>query len=236
MEKKAKYYKCCEFDFFIQLLGVIVLVLFAGLMSGLTLGLMSMSSFDLEVLAKSGPPKDRLHAGTRKSLFFLSVVKRYHLLLYTLLLSNAIVFNFFQALPVFLLRLVPDLIAILFSVTLILLFREVTSHKTSIGLYTIWTGNWCSYGSCCSSSHIDLQPYKLNCFQQSEPEEQEMVFWSSLLRHSSNKWAFNFYTYRTRRCCRHYNHGRYHRRAAKSKKITLWYDFDNLVSLEIEHY
>lgn len=96
MEKKAKYYKCCEFDFFFQLLGVIVLVLFAGLMSGLTLGLMSMSSFDLEVLAKSGPPKDRLHAGTRKSLFFLSVVKRYHLLLYTLLLSNAIVFNLFS--------------------------------------------------------------------------------------------------------------------------------------------
>jgi hypothetical protein len=39
------------------------LVMFAGLMSGLTLGLMSLSLVDLEVLAKAGTPKDRLHAG-----------------------------------------------------------------------------------------------------------------------------------------------------------------------------
>lgn len=32
-------------------------------MSGLTLGLMSMSLVDLEVLAKSGTPRDRKHAG-----------------------------------------------------------------------------------------------------------------------------------------------------------------------------
>ena len=38
--------------------------MFAGMMSGLTLGLMSMSLVDLEVLAKSGTPKDRKHAGT----------------------------------------------------------------------------------------------------------------------------------------------------------------------------
>jgi metal transporter CNNM len=37
---------------------------FAGLMSGLTLGLMSLSLVDLEVLAKSGTPQDRKHAGT----------------------------------------------------------------------------------------------------------------------------------------------------------------------------
>lgn len=37
--------------------------MFAGLMSGLTLGLMSMSLVDLEVLAKSGTPKDRIYAG-----------------------------------------------------------------------------------------------------------------------------------------------------------------------------
>ena len=37
--------------------------MFAGLMSGLTLGLMSLSFVDLEVLAKSGTPQDRKHAG-----------------------------------------------------------------------------------------------------------------------------------------------------------------------------
>lgn len=64
----AEHYKCCESEFFVQILMIILLVLFAGSMSGLTLGLMSMSLVDLEVLANSGTPKDRQHAGT--SFFF----------------------------------------------------------------------------------------------------------------------------------------------------------------------
>ncbi|KAI3726386.1 hypothetical protein L1987_66183 [Smallanthus sonchifolius] len=61
-----------------------MIVLFAGMMSGLTLGLMSMSLVDLEVLAASGKPVDRLRASK-----ILSVVKRHHLVLCTLLISNA---------------------------------------------------------------------------------------------------------------------------------------------------
>lgn len=38
--------------------------MFAGLMSGLTLGLMSLSLVDLEVLSKAGTPKDKQNAGT----------------------------------------------------------------------------------------------------------------------------------------------------------------------------
>ena len=57
-----EYYKCCESQFFIQIVVIAMLVVIAGMMSGLTLGLMSMSLVDLEVLAKSGTPKDRLHA------------------------------------------------------------------------------------------------------------------------------------------------------------------------------
>jgi metal transporter CNNM len=60
----AVHYKCCESNFFIHILIIVFLVVFAGMMSGLTLGLMSMSLVDLEVLAKSGTPKDRKHAGT----------------------------------------------------------------------------------------------------------------------------------------------------------------------------
>lgn len=59
----AVEYRCCESGFFIHILVIVLLVLFAGMMSGLTLGLMSMSLVDLEVLAKSGTPKDRVHAG-----------------------------------------------------------------------------------------------------------------------------------------------------------------------------
>lgn len=56
-------YHCCSAAFFEHIVIIVVLVLFAGLMSGLTLGLMSLSLVDLEVLAKSGTEQDRKHAG-----------------------------------------------------------------------------------------------------------------------------------------------------------------------------
>ena len=54
---------CCETMFWVYLLISVALVAFAGLMSGLTLGLMSLSLVDLEVLTKAGQPKDRKNAG-----------------------------------------------------------------------------------------------------------------------------------------------------------------------------
>ncbi|XP_034708889.1 DUF21 domain-containing protein At2g14520-like [Vitis riparia] len=113
----AVEYRCCEADFFIHILIIVGLVLFAGLMSGLTLGLMSMSLVDLEVLAKSGTPKDRKHAEK-----ILPVVKKQHLLLCTLLIFNAAAM---EALPIFLDGLITAWGAILISVTLILLFGEI---------------------------------------------------------------------------------------------------------------
>ncbi|XP_028080076.1 DUF21 domain-containing protein At2g14520-like isoform X1 [Camellia sinensis] len=112
----AVEYKCCGSEFFIHILIIVFLVLFAGLMSGLTLGLMSMSLVDLEVLAKSGTPKDRKHAEK-----ILPVVRKQHLLLCTLLICNAAAM---EALPIFLDSLVTAWGAILISVTLILLFGE----------------------------------------------------------------------------------------------------------------
>ena len=60
----AVEYHCCGAGFFEHIAIIVVLVLFAGLMSGLTLGLMSLSLVDLEVLSKSGTDKDKRHAGT----------------------------------------------------------------------------------------------------------------------------------------------------------------------------
>jgi metal transporter CNNM len=54
---------CCGARFFLQICAIVLLVVFAGLMSGLTLGLMSLSLVDLEVLSKSGTPQDQKHAG-----------------------------------------------------------------------------------------------------------------------------------------------------------------------------
>ncbi|XVF00663.1 hypothetical protein REPUB_Repub04eG0020600 [Reevesia pubescens] len=113
----AVEYKCCELEFFIHILIIVFLVMFAGMMSGLTLGLMSMSLVDLEVLAKSGTPQDRKHAAK-----ILPVVKKQHLLLCTLLICNAAAM---EALPIFLDALITAWGAILISVTLILLFGEI---------------------------------------------------------------------------------------------------------------
>ncbi|CAA0807423.1 DUF21 domain-containing protein [Striga hermonthica] len=113
----AVEYSCCETEFFVHILVIVLLVLFAGLMSGLTLGLMSLSLVDLEVLAKSGTPRDKQHAAK-----ILPVVKNQHLLLCTLLICNAAAM---EALPIFLDSLVTAWGAILISVTLILLFGEI---------------------------------------------------------------------------------------------------------------
>ncbi|KAK9271315.1 hypothetical protein L1049_026905 [Liquidambar formosana] len=108
---------CCGTQFFIYILIIVGLVCFAGLMAGLTLGLMSLGLVDLEVLINAGRPQDRHHA---KKIF--PVVKNQHLLLCTLLIGNALAM---ESLPLFLDRLVPPLAAIVISVTLILMFGEI---------------------------------------------------------------------------------------------------------------
>ncbi|WCJ32088.1 hypothetical protein M5689_013531 [Euphorbia peplus] len=114
-------YVCCGTGFFVHIGSVVLLVLFAGLMSGLTLALMSFSLVDLEVLAKSGTPTARKHASK-----ILPVVKRQHLLLCTLLICNAAAM---ETLPIFLDSLVSPWGAILISVTLILLFGEIVPQS-----------------------------------------------------------------------------------------------------------
>lgn len=54
---------CCGTQFSLYVVAIIGLVSFAGLMAGLTLGLMSLGLVDLEVLIKSGRPQDRKYAG-----------------------------------------------------------------------------------------------------------------------------------------------------------------------------
>ncbi|XP_057508485.1 DUF21 domain-containing protein At5g52790-like isoform X2 [Actinidia eriantha] len=108
---------CCETMFWVYLLLSMALVAFAGLMSGLTLGLMSLSLVDLEVLTKAGQPKDRKNAEK-----ILPIVKNQHLLLCTLLICNALAM---EALPVFIDALLPAWGAVLISVTLILAFGEI---------------------------------------------------------------------------------------------------------------
>nr|XP_018677960.1 PREDICTED: DUF21 domain-containing protein At2g14520-like isoform X6 [Musa acuminata subsp. malaccensis] len=120
---------CCSAMFWVYLMICVGLVMFAGIMSGLTLGLMSLSLVDLEVLVKAGKPKDQLNAAK-----ILPVVKNQHLLLCTLLIGNSLAM---EALPIFLDALVPAWGAILISVTLILTFGELLDWVLGKGHFAL---------------------------------------------------------------------------------------------------
>lgn len=93
------------------------LVIFAGMMSGLTLGLCSMDLVELEVLKRSGTATEQLYAAA-----IMPIVSNQHFLLVTLLLCNA---GAMEALPLFLDRLADPVTAILISVTAVLVFGEI---------------------------------------------------------------------------------------------------------------
>ena len=85
-------------------------------MSGLTMGLLSLDPMSLEVLHRGGKPKEQRYAGR-----IVKLVKRHHLLLVTLLIANAVAV---EAMPVFLGKLTHEVVAVVVSVTAVLLFGE----------------------------------------------------------------------------------------------------------------
>ncbi|WOL12594.1 hypothetical protein Cni_G21361 [Canna indica] len=112
------------------------LVLFAGIMSGLTLGLMSLGLVELEILQRSGTPAEKKQAAT-----ILPVVQKQHQLLVTLLLCNAVAM---EALPLYLDRIFNPYVAIVLSVTFVLAFGEVipqaicTRYGLAVGANFVW--------------------------------------------------------------------------------------------------
>ncbi|KAK3023078.1 hypothetical protein RJ639_043093 [Escallonia herrerae] len=82
-----------------------LLVLFAGIMSGLTLGLMSLGLVELEILQRSGTLKEKTQAAV-----ILPVVQKQHQLL---------------ALPIYLDKIFHPFVAVVLSVTFVLVFGEV---------------------------------------------------------------------------------------------------------------
>eukprot|EP00878_Enallax_costatus_P027684 GHUV01029827.1.p1 GENE.GHUV01029827.1~~GHUV01029827.1.p1 ORF type:complete len:584 (+),score=81.51 GHUV01029827.1:159-1910(+) len=112
------------------------LVMMAGLMSGLTLGLMSLDEIDLEVLKRSGTDQEKRHARR-----IMPVIANEHFLLVTLLLFNALST---EALPIFLDRLVDPITAVVLSVTVVLVIGEILpqavcrSFGLQVGSYSAW--------------------------------------------------------------------------------------------------
>jgi len=103
--------------FWIDTAVIASLVLVAGLMSGLTIGLLSLDKQTIQILCKAGEAEQKRYAEK-----ILPLVSRHHLLLVTLLLCNAAAM---EALPIFLDQLVSPTLAIIISVSFVLLFGEV---------------------------------------------------------------------------------------------------------------
>lgn len=112
------------------------LVCFAGLMSGLTLGLLSIDPMQLNVLKSAGTESEK-----RAAKRIEPILKNHHLLLVTLLLMNALAM---ESLPLFLDKMVPEWAAIGISVTMVLLFGEIIPQAICqrYGLYIGAYLNW----------------------------------------------------------------------------------------------
>ncbi|XP_050385037.1 DUF21 domain-containing protein At5g52790 [Argentina anserina] len=108
---------CCQANFWLFIVISMILVSLAGIASGLALGLLSFSKVDLEVLIKSGKPKDQKNAAT-----ILPLVKNEHLLLCTLLIGKTLAM---EALPIFVDSILPVWAAIIASVTLVVAVTEI---------------------------------------------------------------------------------------------------------------
>jgi metal transporter CNNM len=102
-----------------------VLTSFAGIVSGLTVGYLSIDELVLEIKQKTGSESVKKNCNS-----VIPVLKNKHWLLVTLLVANA---GANEALPLFLGRLVPEYLAVIFSVTLVLIFGEVIPQAFCTG-------------------------------------------------------------------------------------------------------
>lgn len=80
------------------------------------MGLLSLDKMSLEVLKRGGKPQQK-----KFSKRILLIVKRHHFLLVTLLLANALAV---EGMPVCLAKITSEVVAIIVSVTAVLLFGE----------------------------------------------------------------------------------------------------------------
>lgn len=103
----------------------LVLTLFAGLMSGLTVGYLSIDDLVMELKTSTGSSEEKAQAN-----IVLPILAHRHWLLCTLLVSNAAAM---ETLPLLLNYLVPEYLAIIISVTLVLTFGEIIPQAICTG-------------------------------------------------------------------------------------------------------
>jgi len=123
------FYKAC--------LLALTCVVGAALAAGLTMGLVSIDPMEMEIIVKT-EDKDIMEASAKAKLKkdqaaaekILPLIHDHHLLLVTLLLMNSIA-N--EALPLFLDQIVPSWLAVVLSVSLVLMFGEIIPSAVFTG-------------------------------------------------------------------------------------------------------
>jgi CBS domain containing-hemolysin-like protein len=111
--------------FWFNLIVFITLACFAGTMSGLTVGYLSIDSLILEIKMGNGTENEKYYA---EKIFKL--VDNHHWLLVTLLLCNSFAC---EAMPIFLSKLVNEMMAVILSVTVLLFVGEIIPQALCTG-------------------------------------------------------------------------------------------------------
>ena len=119
------YSKLTTREITINITIIVILTAFAGLMSGLTVGYLSIDELVLELRTIGGNDEEKV-----SGLIIQDVLSDRHRLLVTLLLSNAFAM---ETLPIFLHKLVPEWAAILISTILVLFIGEVIPQAYCTG-------------------------------------------------------------------------------------------------------
>jgi metal transporter CNNM len=116
-----------------NIVGALLCVAMVAVISGLFLGLLTLEPLDLQIIQRASLDEDeRLYATT-----LLPIIKRRHQILVTLLLMNALSY---EALPIFLDALVPSWVAILLSVTIVMVFGEILPSGICMGPNQLYLG------------------------------------------------------------------------------------------------
>ena len=111
--------------FWFNFIGFSILAVFAGAMSGLTVGYLSIDMLILEIKLISGTEEEKIYANKIKK-----IISDHHWILVTLLLCNAFAC---EAMPILLDKLVNDVMAIVISVTVLLFVGEIVPQALCTG-------------------------------------------------------------------------------------------------------
>jgi metal transporter CNNM len=135
LEATSAYSSVVRSDGYIlfNLIGVFVMLAIMALISGLFLGFLTLDIMDLEIIQRSSIVEEEREYATA----ILPVINDRHRLLVTLLTMNALAY---ETLPLFLDRLVPSWLAVVLSVTLILVFGEIVPSGIFTGPNQLYLG------------------------------------------------------------------------------------------------